>query len=269
MDQPEPEPAPQPAPESDADRAPEVDVARRRFARLQPSRRLLWILLTPVVILTAAGYVADAIGPALVVHHPLVQMFLNPRNRYLALASNQVGPVPFFVVGFLRLVLTDPIFYVLGLLYGDGALRWMETKMGDESIVLLRRWFAKAAYPIVAIAPNQFVCMLAGATEMRPSIFISLNVGGTIARLILIRMTADIFSGPLDAVVRFLHRYQWWLTGISVVVVALQVISSRRRGRSDIESVATLERELEAAQAEVEAEAEASAVAADLPDPGD
>src|SRR3712207_8148072 len=42
----------------------------------------------------------------LITERPLLQMFLNPRNRYLILASVQVDLVPFFVVGFLRLTLT-------------------------------------------------------------------------------------------------------------------------------------------------------------------
>jgi membrane protein DedA with SNARE-associated domain len=242
VDEPQPEPADAPG-GADAPAAP------------QRSRRLLWVLLTPIVLLSVAGTVADAVGPALVTHHPLVQMFLNPRNRYLALASNQVGTVPFFVVGFLRLVLTDPLFYVLGVLYGDAALRWMEKKMGDETIQTLRRWFGKAAYPIVLIAPNGYVCLLAGATGMRPAVFISLNLTGTVARLIIIRAAADVFSGPLNAVLRFLRHYQWWLTGLSVVIVTIQVWSSRRKGRSEIASVATMERELAEAEAEVSAEA--------------
>jgi membrane protein DedA with SNARE-associated domain len=127
--------------------------------------------------------------------------------------------------------------------------------MGDETIQTLRRWFGKAAYPIVVIAPNGYVCLLAGATGMRPSVFITLNVGGTIARLLIIRAAADVFSGPLNAVLRFLRHYQWWLTGLSVVVVSLQVWTSRRRGRSDLSSVATLERELAQAEAEVALEA--------------
>src|SRR5438874_1335917 len=55
-------------------------------------------LLTPYVALVVVGYVADIIGPHLITTHPLLQMFLNPRNRYLLLASPHVAAVPFYVV---------------------------------------------------------------------------------------------------------------------------------------------------------------------------
>jgi membrane protein DedA with SNARE-associated domain len=229
------------------------------------NRRRLWLLLTPILVLVVAGYIGDAFGPSLITHHPLLEMFLNPRNRYLALASPKVGVVAFFLMGFFRLVLTDPLFFVLGRLYGDAALRWAEKKMGEESIQMLQRIFAKAAYPIVLIAPNGYVCLLAGATEMRPSVFITLNVTGTIARLIIIRLSADALSVPLDAVLRFIRRYQWWLTGLSVVVVGFQVIQSRRKGRSDLASVSTIEREL--AQAADAAAGEGSPGPVEQPDP--
>ena len=88
------------------------------------SRRTLALLLTPIVVLTIVGIVADALAPALIDKRPLLQIFLNPRNRYLVLAAPQVDPIPFFVVGFFRLVMTDPLFYLLGWRYGDAAMRW-------------------------------------------------------------------------------------------------------------------------------------------------
>ena len=205
---------------------------------------LLW-LLVPYVIVVAVGYVGDIIGPKLIVDHPLLQIFINPRNRWLLLAAPQVDVVPFFIVGFFRLVLTDPIAYVLGWQYGDAAIRWAEKKMGDDVGIIktVERWFGKAAPLVILIAPSFYWCVLAGAARMKPRVFISLNVIGTIGRLILFRMAGDAFRDELEDVLEWVQRYQWWLIAVSLVIVALQ---SLRRGGGALESPAELAAELEA-----------------------
>jgi membrane protein DedA with SNARE-associated domain len=203
-------------------------------------------LITPIVVLTVLGSIADVAGPKLVTEHPLLQMFLNPRNRYLLLASPQVGAVEFFIVGFLRLVLTDPIGFILGRQYGEAALKWAGDKMGDGGrfIETLRRWFSTAGPVIILIAPNLYMCLLAGASRMRMRTFLLMNVTGTIGRLILIRVAGDAFNSQLESVLEFIQRNQLKLVAISFVVVALQTIRSRRRGQ--LETPAEIEREIEA-----------------------
>jgi membrane protein DedA with SNARE-associated domain len=200
-------------------------------------------LLTPVIALTIAGYVTDVLGPKLIVEHPLVQMFFNPRNRYLLLASPQVSAVPFYIIGFIRLVLTDPIAYVIGWQYGDAAIAWVERKMGDSigTIRTIERWFGKVAPAVILIAPSFNWCVLAGAARMRPRVFITLNLVGTVGRLILIRIAGDAFDDQLHSVLDFIQRYQWWLVGVSVVLVALQLW---RRGDDAIETPGALEEEV-------------------------
>lgn len=203
-------------------------------------------LITPIVVLTVLGSVADIAGPKLVTEHPLLQMFLNPRNRYLLLASPQVGAVEFFVVGFLRLVLTDPIGFILGRQYGEAALKWAGDKMGDGGrlIETLRRWFSTAGPVIILVAPNLYMCLLAGASRMRMRTFLIMNVTGTLGRLILIRLAGDAFNSELESVLEFIQRNQLKLVLVSFVVVALQTIRSRRRGQ--LETPAEIEREIEA-----------------------
>src|SRR3954452_19607755 len=156
-------------------------------------------LITPIVVLSVAGTIADVIGPKLIVDHPLLQIFLNPRNRYMILAAATVQAVPFFVVGFLRLVLTDPIGFVLGRQYGDAALTWAGEKMGDEGrfVRQVERFFGKAAPVIIVIAPNLYMCILAGASGMRLRVSITLNVLGLIGRLIILRIAGHAFRDEL------------------------------------------------------------------------
>ena len=216
------------------------------------SRRSLYLLLTPIVVLTALAYVGDALSPTLAVTHPVWLILLNTRKRYLALVATKVDPVTFFAVGLIRQIMVDPLYFILGRRYGDAGVRWLERKLGEgaSGVTVFEGWFQKAAYPMVAIAPNAIISVLAGASKMKASVVLVLNLGGTIVTLILLRAFGDVFSGPLDSVLDFLRRYQWQLTAVSVVLVGLQVMLSRRSGRSELESVSKMEQELEQARAE-------------------
>ena len=237
--QPESAPEPEPEPEPEAE-AP------------QYSRRSLYLLLTPIVVLTALAYVGDALSPSLAVHHPVWLILLNTRKRYLALVATKIDPVTFFAVGLIRQMMVDPLYFILGRRYGDAGVRWLERKLGEGAagVTVFEQWFTKAAYPMVAIAPNAIISVLAGASKMKTSVFLALNLGGTVVTLVLLRAFGDVFSGPLDSVLDFLRRYQWQLTIISIVLVAVQVVLSRKAGRSELESVSKLEKELEDARAE-------------------
>ena len=47
---------------------------------------------------------------------------MNARNRNLILVTNQLDAVSYYVVGTLRLLLSDPLFFLIGYWYGDTAL---------------------------------------------------------------------------------------------------------------------------------------------------
>jgi membrane protein DedA with SNARE-associated domain len=194
--------------------------------------------------------VGDAMGPRLIVESPLLMMFLNPRNRWLLLAAPQVDAPEFFTVGFVRLVLTDPLYYVLGLQYGDAALRWAEQKLGPDGVVVrtVERWFAKAAPVIVLLAPSGYVCLLAGATGMKPRLFIPLNVVGTVGRLLLFRLVGEAFRDELLDVVEWIGRNQKWLIVASIALVLLQ--ARRARSSGALESPAEMAEEIEEIEAE-------------------
>jgi membrane protein DedA with SNARE-associated domain len=212
----------------------------------EPRRIPLPLLLTPFVIMTVLGYIGLGFGPKLITEHPLLQMFLNPSNRYFLLASPQVAALPFFAVGFVRLLLTDPIAYVLGRQYGDAAVSWAERTMGDEAGVLRRieRWFGKAAPVAILIAPNFYLCVLAGSARMRPRVFITLNIIGTVCRLLLIRLAGRLFEDELNTLLRWIQRYQWWLIGASLLVVVVQIV--RAGGKRALESPNEMAAEIEA-----------------------
>jgi len=120
-------------------------------------------LLTGVGILLVASNVGNLFYATLVVRHPAVLLALTSTNRVLVGVTNQLDAVSYYGIGFVRLLVADPLFYLLGLFYGDAAIRWIERKMGDgaASIIWFEKAFNKARYPIVLVAPNNPVCLLA------------------------------------------------------------------------------------------------------------
>ena len=209
-------------------------------------RRRLALLVVPIVGIAIASSVGDALSPTLVVDAPLLLVALVPRNRFLVLAAPQLDFWPFFLVGMVRLALTDPLFYLFGRRYGEAAIAWTEKRAGAPgSVRRIEHWFRRAAYPIVAIAPNNIVCVLAGATGMSVAGFLVANLGGTAARMVLIWWVGDVFSEPLLDVIDFVGRYRWIFTAVTVVIVVWSVVRARRGRRSEIETVEEIAHDLE------------------------
>ncbi len=215
-------------------------------------------------MVAVAGTIGDAIGPSLITHHPLLQMMLTPKNRYLVLAAPQVAMVPFFVVGFLRLILTDPIAYTLGRQYGDGALSWAEKRMGGEGENgLIRRMeglFGRAAPVFIVVAPSFIWCLMAGAGRMKLWLFVSCNAFGTIARLTMFWVFGATFEEELSSVLDFIRRFQVPLLALAITLTIVQTVRSRRRGV--LETPAEMEADLEAELADEAADGAADAVRA-------
>ncbi len=223
-------------------------------ARSKPSRLTFWLLVGPLAVLVIASYIGDALAPTLVDTHPLWLIGLNARNRNLVLVTNELDAWSFYLVGTVRLLMADPIFYLIGYFYGDAAVRWAERRSRTFGGMLrsVERFFEKASYPLVLLAPNNPICLFAGASGMSPPVFLGLNITGTIGRLILIRWVGDIFSSPLDALLDFIKEYRLPLTGVTIVLTGLLVWSeSRGEGESELEALMRLEDELEETEEEI------------------
>ena len=111
---------------------------------------------------------------------------------------------------------------------------------------LLRRvekFFGKAAYPLVFFAPNNYICLFAGAAGMPIAAFLMLNVSGTVVRLYLIRVVGATFDEPIQAVLDFFARYRqpraqhpcWSASACG---------ASAAKGKGEIGAIAHLEEEL-------------------------
>ncbi len=214
-------------------RCDHVGVSENRRTRECSGRRAL-PLLVPIGISTVAGTVANWLAPLLVTRHPLLLIGLNPRLRYLVLASPRLSALAFFAVPLVRLVSIDLLTYLLGRWCGEAVLAWVAPRIGRASRVLrvLQRWFGRAA-PVATFAfPSGIVCLLAGSSGMRLEPFACLAVGGILLRLVGVRILATVLRPQLAAVLRFIARNQVWLLALTLAAGVVQVVVVVRRSRS-------------------------------------
>jgi uncharacterized membrane protein YdjX (TVP38/TMEM64 family) len=100
----------------------------------------------------------------------------------------------------------------------------------------------------VAVIPNQWICLLAGATKMRVWVFVVLNIGGTVVKVVAIWMLGDAFSGPILAFNDWIGAHRLQLTILTFALVGFGVWRSMRKGEHPIESPAELADELRIAE---------------------
>jgi membrane protein DedA with SNARE-associated domain len=209
-------------------------------ARKPPGKHTLKLLAAPIVGLIVLSNVGDALAPELVNSHPLQLLAMNARNRNLILVTNQLDAASYYIVGTLRLLLADPLFFLVGYWYGDTALDWMEqrTKTFGKTLRQWETWFGKAAYPLVFIAPNQYICLFAGAAGMSVPGFFVANISGTLVRLYLIRRLGEAFEAPIDDLLGFIRDYRTPLLIVSVAIFAVIMVNELRQTKEEVDAIA-------------------------------
>ncbi|HWJ98663.1 MAG TPA: VTT domain-containing protein [Acidimicrobiales bacterium] len=240
------------------DTSPAVDAADARPAATgPPSKAARNATIGFLVFLVVMSNLGNILFASFVNEHPGWLIAMNASNRNLALASNNLDPLAFYGIGFLRLFAPDLFFFWIGRWYGDAAIRWMERKAPTYGELLrqLETWFDKARFAVVAIAPNNPVCLFAGAAGMTYAAFLVADVVGTIVRLVLIRAFSSVFEDLLGSIKDFIGDYRWPITVLSIVLVGLTIWSDRRGGRDGIGDLVNLEEGMAEAEAELEGEA--------------
>jgi membrane protein DedA with SNARE-associated domain len=151
----------------------------------------------------------------------------------------------------VRLVVSDPLFFLLGYWYGDAAVEWMErrTRTWGQMLRQIEKWFGKAAYPLVFIAPNNYICLFAGAAGMSIRAFVVLNVTGSLFRLWLVRLFGKAFEAPLDVVVDWIGDNRGILLVVTIGLVLVSIALEARSGETEVGSLAHLDEELDEADA--------------------
>ena len=225
-------------------------------ARRPPSRKAVTLVGSLLVVMVIMSQVGDLMTTTWADTHPAWLLSLNARNRILALVTNSLDAGTYYGVGMTRLLVSDPLFFLLGHWYGDAAIVWMEkrTKTWGQLLRQMEGWFGKAAYPLVFIAPNNPICLFAGAAGMPVRAFLALNLAGTATRLYVIRRFGETFEAPIDDVLHWFAEYRVPLFVLSAVLLVVSVALEARSGETEITAYSKLDDELEKAESDVESE---------------
>ena len=210
-----------------------------------PRRAVVRVIIGLVILSQGSALIGDLALAEFVDRQPAWLIALNPRNRNLVLATNQLDAATFYTIGFLRLVASDPLYYLLGFWYGDRAINWIERRSRTYGPFVREgeSFFRKASYPLIFISPNNIICALSAATGVRLRTFIFLNITGTIARLVLIRQVGEVFESPIRGVVDFIGQYRVPILILSAIAVAWTVFGEFRGNNSQIRSLNELTKE--------------------------
>lgn len=205
------------------------------------------VLIGLVLVSQAAAMFGDLALAGFVDRHPALLIALNPRNRNLALVTNQLDAVTYYTIGFARLVASDPVYYLLGFWYGERALAWVQKRSRTYGPLIEdgERFFRRASYPLIFAAPNNVICALSAATGVRVRTFIALNISGTVARLIVVRQLGLAFQSPIQSVIDFIARYRVPVLIVSAIAVAWTIFGEFRGENSGMRGLAHLAREAE------------------------
>lgn len=199
----------------------------------RPARPLRLAIIALVIISIVLGWVTTALSPALAARNPLLLLAMESPIRNMLLAR-RTPLAAFVLVATARRSAAAVVYYLLGRWYGDAAVRWVEERSGRHGAALrrLERFVRSAAYPAVLLYPGPLACTVAGSMGMRPSAFVSLSVTGSLSIALIFRLVGNVFSAPLDALLRAIDRHLLAATLITLGLVALVLVRPRlsRRG---------------------------------------
>ena len=223
-----------------------------------PNKWIARIVIGLALVNIAAGWIGDLLLSVIVRDNPLILIALSPRDRNLALASPDLEVLPYFVVGFLRLVFFDPFSYLLGFWYGDRALAWIRRRSRTYGPLVndAQGGFKRYAAPLIIVFPNNIICMLAGASGISFATFVVLNAFGTTARLALLRQFGNIFGGQINSVVDWIDEYRIPILIVSALAIGWTVFGEFRGDNSEVKALIDLERHPEGTEPAPDAEAD-------------
>lgn len=204
------------------------------------------------IALFVVSLVGDSFLSVLYDRQPELFIALNSRNRNLVLAKPYLVWWAFFGIGAARLLLSDPLFFVIGRWYGDAGIQWLERRSATYGPMAraAEGWFEKASYPLIVIAPNNYVCLFAGASGMPVPVFAVLNVVGTIGRLVVLWFVTDSVSEPLDWLRELISENRLPFFVLSVALVGVSLFLDRRAGGGEVEGLLHMDEEIKEIEAE-------------------
>ncbi|HWC66796.1 MAG TPA: hypothetical protein VG478_01915 [Acidimicrobiales bacterium] len=206
-------------------------VAASAAAPLPVDRRLLSLLLGAYTTLVVASNIGSILAPSMVNDQPTLLLALSARMRHLLLTvAANIDAVAYWLVGGARLAAAGAVCYMLGRHFGDRGLAWIERQTNGElpaTFVWLERAVDRAGTALVVLMPaSNVVAALVGVRKMSPARFAALLSVGIVIRLATFWFLGITFEEPLDRLLDWIDRYQWWLVAAFLV---LSVLTSFQR----------------------------------------
>jgi membrane protein DedA with SNARE-associated domain len=206
-----------------------------------------WILIAGVIGLYILGFTTTALTSRMLKDGQYLQLIaLSPRYRNYVAGASKIDLLPFMTVGVARLLVSDPLYFLIGKYFGDSALRWFEKLMGGPEgggklITTTEKWFhsgnGKVAKVLSAFFAGPIICILAGATRMKARQFFILDFFGTIVVVALLRLLAKPLQPGVDWLIDVNKKYWKYFTVLAVVFVAISLL---RGGKDYVKNASSL-----------------------------
>lgn len=199
-------------------------------------------LLVLTSILFILGTVGSNIGPALVDNHPVLVISLAARNRNLFGSVPYIDALPYFMIGFSRLMFAAIALFFVGRWYGDRTLAWVERQV--EGLPSAFHWAERAVdrfgwLAVLLMPGSNVVCALVGHRRMSPKRFIPIVATGIMIRLSVLWAGGKAFEDQIRWFLSQIDRYQWWIVAGLFGLTFLQAAAknSGRRKRDTLEEL--------------------------------
>lgn len=195
----------------------------RPLANARP-RWFLPLIGASIIALVAANNIGNIVWASWLESRPLGLLALNSSNKYLLGTSVSTELVPFMVIAVVRLMLPDPLFWLLGYAYRDRALHWGRQVFPAMNPLFDqfeedRPGFRRLLDALVVIMPNNPVSLLAGMAAMPIRRFLLLSFLGTVGRVAIMRTLGEIFRDQIEDLLDVVAQYQGWLMRGSLILV--------------------------------------------------
>ena len=188
-------------------------------------------------LLFTLGTIGSNIGPAWVDEHPAAVLALSSRNRNLFASVPYIDPLPYALIGFVRIFIAGMALFFLGRWYGERAIAWTEKQAGE--LPALYRWFAKAMdragwLVVIVFCASNLVWMMAGHRRMDPRRYAGLLAVGISIRLAVLWAGGNAFEDQIRSFLNWLEDYQWYVV---IALFAVSFAQSARRVKRDVPEV--------------------------------
>lgn len=150
---------------------------------------------------------------------------LSSRNRNLFASVPYIDPLPFALIGFVRVFIVGVVLYYVGRWYGARALAWTERQVGE--LPAMYRWFQtgvdRAGWLLVLLMPgSNLVALMAGHRRMHQRLFVPLLAIGVAIKLAVLWAGGKAFEDQIRSSLDWIDQYQWWIVGGLFAVSLLQ-----------------------------------------------